>query len=287
MTGPVRGRLSDGRPHFQHGPIDLVIAAQGDDRAVAAAVEAAWARFATLLAELCGELAELRTPVGPGHPGVAGPVARRMLAAARPHGEAFVTPMAAVAGAVADAVLAEMTAAAPLARCAVNDGGDIALALAPGERFRAAVADHRAVRLATVDIGAADGIGGIATSGRHGRSHSLGIADSVTVLARDAAAADVAATLVANAVDLPAHPGIERRPARALAPDSDLGDRPVVVACAPLSPAERARALEAGVAAAEAMAADGRLVAAFLHLQGETRLVGRPGLLAPPARRAA
>jgi ApbE superfamily uncharacterized protein (UPF0280 family) len=32
----------------------------------------------------------------------------------------------------------------------------------------------------------------------------------VTVLARDAATADAAATLIANAVDLPGHPGVER-----------------------------------------------------------------------------
>ena len=72
------------------------------------------------------------------------------------------------------------------------------------------------------------GIGGIATSGARGRSFSLGIADSVTVLARDAATADAAATLIANAVDIDS-PAIMRRPARELDPDSDLGDRLVTV----------------------------------------------------------
>jgi uncharacterized protein len=64
---------------------------------------------------------------------------------------------------------------------------------------------------------------GIATSGRHGRSLSLGIADSVTVLAATAAAADAAATLIANAVDLPGHAAVRRAPACSLDPDSDLG----------------------------------------------------------------
>ncbi|WP_204349766.1 hypothetical protein, partial [Klebsiella pneumoniae] len=83
--------------------------------------------------------------------------------------------------------------------------------------------------------GYGDGIGGIATSGAQGRSFSLGIADSVTVLARDAASADAAATLIANAVDLD-HPAIRRRPARNLDPDSDLGDRLVTVGVGDLTP---------------------------------------------------
>ena len=52
---------------------------------------------------------------------------------------------------------------------------------------------------------------GIATSGWRGRSFSLGIADAVTVLAATAAEADAAATVIANAVDLPGHPAIDTR----------------------------------------------------------------------------
>ncbi len=275
MTGPVRARLPGGRVHFQHGPIDLVIAADGAPEAVAAAIDAAWARFETTLPELVEEIALLRAPLGPRHPGLSGPVARRMEAACRPHAQGFVTAMAAVAGAVADETLAAMTAAAPLARAAVNDGGDIALHLTPGTAMRLLLADHRGRALGRVTVRHRDGVGGVATSGRHGRSHSLGIADSVTVLAASAAAADVAATLIANAVDLPGHPAVTRVPAKSLSPDSDLGERPVVTGCAPLSEPERAEALERGLAAARAMHARGLLSAAFLHLQGETRLMGR------------
>ena len=55
---------------------------------------------------------------------------------------------------------------------------------------------------------------GIATSGWRGRSFSLGIADAVTVLAATAAEADAAATMIANAVDLPGHPGDHARAGR-------------------------------------------------------------------------
>ena len=88
---------------------------------------------------------------------------------------------------------------------------------------------------------------GVATSGWRGRSFSLGIADAVTVLATNAAPADAAATLIANAVDLPGHPAVTRVPARELAPDSDLGDRLVTQGVGPLSPREIAGALEAGL----------------------------------------
>ena len=124
-------------------------------------------------------------------------------------------------------------------------------------------------------VAAGDGVGGIATSGRHGRSLSMGIADSVTVLARTAAEADAAATLVANAVDLPGHAAVRRAPARTLDPDSDLGDRAVVTGCGALAPAETARALARGAAVAEAMRRRGLLVAAALFLGPDARLVGR------------
>ena len=176
--------------------------------------------------------------------------------------------MAAVAGSVADEILSEMIAAAPLARAYVNNGGDIALHLASGSRFDLSVArldasgEHGRIR-----VTAADAVRGIATSGRGGRSLSLGIADSVTVLARTAAAADAAATLIANAVDLPGHPGIERVPARELDPDSDLGVRPVVVGCDPLSPVEAEEALARGVVEARRMRESGLIEAAGLFLQ--------------------
>jgi len=115
---------------------------------------------------------------------------------------------------------------------------------------------------------------GVATSGAGGRSFSLGIADAATVLAGDAAAADAAATLVANAVDLPGHPAIMRRPARDLDPDSDLGDRLVTVAVGALAPFEIEVALRRGAAVAENLRQAGLIHAAVLQLRGLARVVG-------------
>jgi uncharacterized protein len=252
-----------------------VIWADGEPTAVADAYRAAEQRFDGLLAELCAELPLLRAPLVDEFPALHGPIARRMAEACWPYRAVFITPMAAVAGAVAEAVLAAMTAAAPLTRAYVNDGGDIALHLTPATSLAIGVVRSldRAVPEGEVTITHEMPVRGIATSGRHGRSFSLGIADAVTVLARDAPSADAAATLIANAVDIE-HPGIARRPARDLDADSDLDDLPVVVGVGPLGPAQIAAALDAGVARAENLCRAGLIDGALLTLAGEWRSVG-------------
>ncbi|MGA7266694.1 MAG: UPF0280 family protein [Aestuariivirga sp.] len=267
--------LPDGRRlHLQDGPIDLVIGAEGRAADVRHAQQAATARFATILDELCAELELLRRPVDlcP-----EGSVARRMWAATRAHARnCFITPMAAVAGSVAEDVLAAMTAAAPLTRAFVNNGGDIAIHLQPGQRYAIGLVDRpdRPSLFARAGICEDDSIGGIATSGWRGRSFSLGIADAVTVLAETASRADAAATVIANAVDLPGHPAITRVPATQLQPDSDLGVRPVTRAVGPLRPGEIAAALASGLACAVSLLKDGYIRACALHLAGETRILG-------------
>ena len=261
--------LPGGRLHLHHGPIDIILRAEGPGAAEGEA--AAAARFPAILPGLVAELPALRDAAAPP---VTGPVARRMRAAVLAHRGVFVTPMAAVAGAVAEEVLAALVGQGGITRAYVNNGGDIALHLAPGTDTTAALAAGGAIP-ARITLRAGDPVRGIATSGWRGRSQSLGIADSVTVLAATAAAADVAATLIANAVDLPGHPAVLRRPARAIKADSDLGDRPVTVAVGPLSPAEARRALDRGEAAARAMQAKGLVAAAALLLHpAPLRLVG-------------
>jgi ApbE superfamily uncharacterized protein (UPF0280 family) len=268
--------LPDGRRlHLQDGPIDLVIEGFGPRESVAAAYGAAARRLEGLLDGLCAQLPVLRARTDPwAAPDDA--VARRMHAATLPFApDHFITPMAAVAGAVADAILKAMLAAAPLQRAYVNNGGDIALYLAPGQRFTVGLIDRpdRPSLFGTVALEARDAVGGVATSGWRGRSFSLGIADSVSVLAPDAASADAAATIIANAVDLPDHPAVRRAPANTLQVESDLGARLVTRAVGPLTPRERAEALDAGVARADHLVGRGLILGAALNLQGDTRVI--------------
>jgi hypothetical protein len=167
-----------------------------------------------------------------------------------------------------------MLAGRALDRAYVNDGGDIAIHLAPGQSMKAAIAGTGHGLSDRLVIRAEDRVRGIATSGWRGRSFSLGIADAVTVLARDAVTADVAATLIANAVDLPGHPAIRREPACALQPDSDLGERPVTTDVGPLADEEVSEALERGLAVAEDYRRRGLIEAAALFLGGQSRDCG-------------
>lgn len=272
---PDRRRL-----HMQDGPIDVIVEAFGEMSEIESAYHAAAARFVGVLDELCGELAFLRRPARPDGDLPSGAIARRMLAAVMPYAaQTFITPMAAVAGAVAEELLEVMTAAAKLSRAYVNDGGDIALHLAPGEKFVGGMVERpdRASLLGTTTIGSGCPIRGIATSGWRGRSFSLGIADAVTILADTAAMADAAATVVANAVDLPGQPKVGRVRACDLAPDNDLGERLVTRSVGQLTPDEIRDALEAGIRVAESLCSSGLIRASALNLQGETRVIGAEG----------
>ncbi len=270
--------LPDGRRlHLHDGPIDLIVQADGAVDAVEAAYRAAAARFVTVLDELCAELPRLRSPAGPFRSAFSGPVARCMYRAVAPFAaQTFVTPMAAIAGAVAENILSVMVEAAPLDRAFVNNGGDIALHCAPGFSWTIGMIDRpdKPGLFGRIAIRGEDAVRGIATSGWRGRSFSFGIADSVTVLASSASRADAAATRVANAVDLPGHPSIGRTPANVLQLESDLGERLVTQAVGPLTPAEIEQALDAGAACADALVDRDLIAGAALQVQGVTQVVG-------------
>ena len=290
MQPAQRHLLPGQRWHFQHGPIDIIIAADGEAAALQAAHNAAWVRLQTVLAELVAELPLLRQPVAGSNP-LQGAIARQMWAACAPlvgAADGFITPMAAVAGAVAQSLIGAYQRPG-IQRAWVNNGGDMALHLAPGTQvqvglvadlasFDGAALAHSAAGLLRADttfaVLASSPVRGVATSGWRGRSLSRGIADSVTVLARSGAEADAAATVIANAVDLPspaaaAAAGIVRQPASVVRDDSDLGQIAVTVSVPTLPIAVVQQALQRGLACAQRLQAAGRVHAALLTCQGQ------------------
>ena len=273
-----RKLLDAQRWHFQHGPIDLVIGADGDAAALASAHAAAWQRFEQVLPELVQELPQLRLAVSssPADCPLQGPVARRMWQACQPFANDFITPMAAVAGSVAQEIIACYQRPG-IARAWVNNGGDIAMHLTPGQSLKVGLyADIARLDVAQLQdqllldgqfsVDAAMPVRGVATSGWRGRSFSMGIADSVTVLARTAAQADAAATVIANAVNVN-DARVQRAPAASLKDDSDLGQRLVTTGVPPLSPALVLQALQAGLAAARSLQNKGLIDSALLVCQ--------------------
>ncbi len=275
-------RLPDGRLHFQHGPIDIVIGADGETRAIEAAHALAWQRFEGVLGELVAELPLLRRPIA-GPCRLTGPIARRMWLACEPYREGYITPMAAVAGAVAQELIAYYERDG-IERAWVNDGGDIAWYLAAQRSLRVGLfadlsrldADqilHGIRSDGQLDVTHDMPVRGVATSGWRGRSFSRGIADSVTVLARTAAEADAAATVIANAVDV-SDARIVRKPACELKDDSDLGAIAVTVDVPPLGAEVTRRALAAGARCAASLRDAGRIWSCTLVCQGQVTYVG-------------
>lgn len=257
--------------HLQHGPIDLIISASGEERSVARAYQYAHEAFRVVLDDLVAELASLKQVLPSTSTEPACSVARRMISAASQCADLdTVTPMIAVAGSVADHVLDAMLKAPSLDRAYVNNGGDIALWLAADQTFTIGICDNvETGAIAThLTLDARHSVNGIATSGWRGRSHSLGIADAVTVLASCAADADAAATVIANAVDIPGSCSVHRVPATELSPDSDLGLRLVTVRVDALTSAEIELALQRGRDKAKALLERQVISAAYISLAG-------------------
>ena len=262
-------RLADGRLHLHHGPIDLIVSIEGEARACREAEQRAARRFGSVLIELTEELNILRQPLTR-NTRVNGVIAERMVKATRPFLPDFITPMAAVAGSVADEICSEIQRVDGVTKAIVNNGGDVAVFLAPGESVTGLIAGPGAESIA---LSSCQPYRGVATSGWPGRSHSFGIADLVTVVATCAARADAAATLIANKVDLPGHPAIERVPASDLSPDTDLSDRLVTVEVGLLTPEEHRQALSSGLSFARRLHHAGVIGSAILVLGDETVLI--------------
>ena len=266
----------NGRLHLHHGPIDLIIEVQATSEQVKRdAYQAAVSRFSPILSELVSELLILKSPVTNISPVPSGIIAFRMYEAVKAHScHSYITPMAAVAGAVADEVLHEMAENFNLSKAYVNNGGDIAIHLSEGESYEVALASLENEIIGHISMESNTTIRGLATSGRGGRSLTMGIAESVTVLANSAASADAAATLIANAVDIPGHPNIRRTPACEIDDNTDLGDLPVVTHCPELAQEEVEYSLKQGADLARRLCDQHYIVASILNLQGHVIVVG-------------
>ncbi|MGI9622233.1 MAG: UPF0280 family protein [Acidimicrobiales bacterium] len=268
--GPTRQRFVD-------GPIDLVIDIDADPATATSAFDSAYLKFEGILPELVSELEVLRSPTSNPR-ALDGEIAITMRSAAeRCSGDAFSTPMIAVAGAVADFIKQEISNVTGVRKATVNNGGDISIVLSETRTAVIGVVESLGTRqpASRIEIAWESPIRGVATSGAGGRSLSLGIADSVTTFARTAAVADAAATFIANRVDIDHHPGIERRAADMIDEGAGLGNRPVPVRIPELSQDEATQALQNGVLEARRLYGQGVIEAAFLTLQGQREFVGQ------------
>ena len=278
FTDQPQASVLNNRLYLQHGPISLIVEAIAESTSDAGEVTLAYRQatieFNTVLEQLSSELTLLRKPVSSERP--TGSIARSMHRAAMRYENRFITPMVAVAGAVADHILTCAVVGRKLQRASVNNGGDIALYLGHNSGYEVGICAHLETgQLAgTIEISPEDCVRGIATSGWRGRSFSFGIADAVTVLASDAVTADAAATIIANEVTVESSRFIKRLPASELLPDSDLGEQPVTVEVSNLPMQQVEQALLRGTRCADQLVHDGLINSAFLCLDNIVRTVG-------------
>jgi len=190
---------------------------------------------------------------------------RRMVTSVRAIGDRDLTPMAAVAGTIADAV-ADRLFEQGATRVIVDNGGDIAIRLVGEETatvgIRPQVTSPLISQMIQLDAGRPGW--GVTTSGVGGRSFTRGIASAVTVLAASAAAADAASTAIANACFVE-NQNIRQIPAELIDPNTDLAGIPVTVSVGELSRAEIKAAIERALYRAEDLIDRGVILGALIY----------------------
>ncbi len=266
-------RLAGGRAVLvENGPMRLVIQAYSGNQARVELAEAVAGFAFTCLARVAAAQPMLRRPHGEIATVLNDRLAAMMLASVRRVGAADLTPMAAVAGTIADFV-ADRLFLPGVTRVIVDNGGDIAIRLREHEVVRVGIrpevgspgVSH------TLRLDGRHSTWGVNTSGLGGRSLTRGIASAVTAVAANSSLADAAATALANACFAP-DPAICQVPAATIDPASDLGDLPVTIRAAGLLPATIDQALANGLQLAARLQEQGTIRGAVLAVAGKIAL---------------
>ena len=190
-------------------------------------------------------------------------VAQAMVDAVKKIDAASLTPMAAVAGAVAEE-LKEYLKGEGLEFISVNNGGDIAIYNGRPKPVAIGIGDIKSNR-PTPYVLRVEGLTdfGVATSGFGGRSFTLGLADMVSVVAPSAPLADAAATFICNNTNVD-DASVVRRKAAEIDPATDIPEEWVTVHIGMLSPERVGEALSHGKEVAERLKGEGRITEAVI-----------------------
>lgn len=187
-------------------------------------------------------------------------------------GDEDLTPMAAVAGTIADEV-ADFLFERGMTKVVVDNGGDVAIRADREDPITVGIRPDVSDRAVSHVIGLDPGLRshGVATSGLGGRSLTRGIASAATVVARTASLADAAATAVANATFLEDEQ-VLRRPAEALDPYTDIPGLDITVKVGHLSEEKKSRALAKAMWKAEDLVRREVILGAFVAVQGKVEM---------------
>ena len=195
-------------------------------------------------------------------------VLRRMISAVRAVGDSTLTPLAAVAGAIAD-VAAEASVRQGANKVVVDNGGDIAIRIKGSESVTVGIVTDSSHDSCSykVRIDASSGIKGVATSGLGGRGFTKGIASAAVALCSSGALADACATYLANAATIE-HAAIQRCLAEQIDPNTDIRGHKVVLEVGHLPEEACRQALATCVSEIDRLIRKGILLGALIAVRG-------------------
>ncbi len=182
------------------------------------------------------------------------------------------TPMAAVAGTIADGV-ADFLYQRGMTRVIVNNGGDIAIRIGPDEIVKTGIrADLTQSTIRDVlTIGGEQASWGIATSGLEGRSLTRGVASAATVIAINARHADAAATSIANASYIEDETVVQK-PAEQLDPQTDIPGTRVTIQAGPFTEAKKDQALAGAIQKTTELVKKDLILGAYIVVDGKVAM---------------
>lgn len=235
--------IGPGKIYMEYGPSAITIGAFEGKKGLTTLCRDSFVILEELLTKLSKDLKHLKQYPANIDRDILSDIGKRMLDAVTLTANPQMTPMAAVAGSVSD-LLAQWIFEQGATKVMVNNGGDIALRLAKEEEVTVGILPDLLNPHVTqiFKVKESDGIGGIATSGLYGRSLTKGIANSVSVFAKQASIADAMASQIANASYV-VSPHVQTKRAGQIDPDSDIADQDVVVSVAGLTASEKKQAL--------------------------------------------
>ena len=187
-------------------------------------------------------------------------------------GDKGLTPMAAVAGTIADAV-ADFLFNRGMTKVVVDNGGDVAVRLQEGASvtvgIRPEIGKQGISNVIVLDSRSPSW--GVTTSGLGGRSLTSGIASASTVIAETASMADAASTAIANA-SFVKHEHVIQRSAEEIDPETDIAGLPVTVKVGPLSEETKAMAVSKAMERAEQLIEKDIILGTYVAVQGKVAM---------------
>ena len=264
----MKSLIEDDKLFIENGPTNIIAEAFSSEKKEIYNLICEYS--SKFLKDLSLEIEKLKKPTSQKNKFVSD-IANTMFEATKLFLPNFVTPMASVAGSISELLLLKVLEKFKVNKIYINNGGDISLYISKNEKFNFSISGKTVCVIEYSDIA---GFGGIATSGWKGRSFSMGIADSVTVIAEKASVADAAATIIGNYIDLKNSNKVKKTAANNLYEETDLNDKLITVSVENLTENEIRQAMSKGRNISEHYISKNLIKSVIINLQDNILILG-------------